>query len=421
MSTSTDDEEGKLDSLVVILPLAVVGFALVAACWSLLSVAGIHIRQEMELTGVQFGLLLSLPMAVGALVAIPGGVAAQVFGARRVMMVCLAGLSLCMMALLPAPPFTTVWLAGAGLGLAGAYYSAGLQFVTSHAPEHRTGLVLGVFGAGITGVGMSYYLVPLILEGFSWSVVPLAYLIMLLLLLALMVLLTSQEPTGGNMTDGALTPVWVRLSRLRLWQLSGWYGVVAGGFFALALWLPDFMMSQHHFTVEAGAELARWFVIPGALAQIPGGWLADRYGSTSIVTRGLMVCLVALFFLSYPPMTLVIQGIHGTLDLHYVLPLPVELSLVVVLGVAMGCSMAGLQRQVVVDNRETIAVAAGVLLVSACSVAFLLPPLFGAANDWVGVRSAVFMILFLMLSLTLFLFARTARRDERRRLLHPGI
>lgn len=416
------DDEDEINSLAVVLPLAVAGFALAAGCWSLFSVAGVYIRQTLDLNGVSFGFLLSLPMATGALLAIPAGLAAQAFGARRVMMACLAGLALSMLALSRVESLTGFLVAGAGLGLAGGYYSAGLQFVTGHSPRRHIGLVLGIFGAGITGVGFSYYLVPLILDAFSWPVVPLAYLIVLLLVLALLLMLTAEEDAdGGEQSESPFPLILARLPRLRLSQVALWFGVVAGSFLALALWLPDYLASQYRLPVQTGAGLAQWFVIPGALAQVPGGWLADRYGSTRVVTRSLLAGLVALFVLSYPPMTLSIQGTHQFVQVDFFMPLFLEGALIVLLGASLGCAMAGLQRMMVLENREATAFVAGIMLVSACSVGFVLPVVFAAVNQWIGVRSAVFMILFLLLAISLILFARTSRRHERERLLHPGI
>lgn len=416
------DDEDEINSLAVVLPLAVAGFVLAAGCWSLFSVAGVYIRQTLDLDGIGFGFLLSLPMATGALLAIPAGLAAQRFGARRVMMACLAGLALSMLALSRVESLAGFLVAGAGLGLAGGYYSAGLQFLTGHSPSRHIGLVLGIFGAGITGVGFSYYLVPLILDAFSWPVVPLAYLIVLLLVLALLLMLTAEE--DGAHGESAETPfplILARLSRPRLSQVALWFGVVAGSFLALALWLPDYLASQYRLPVQTGAGLAQWFVIPGALAQVPGGWLADRFGSTRVIVRSLLAALFALFVLSYPPMTLSIQGVHQPVQLEFFTPLFLEGALIVLLGGALGCAMAGLQRTMVIENREATAFVAGIMLVSACSVGFILPVVFAAVNQWIGVRTAVFMILFLLLAISLILFARASRRHEREKLLHPGI
>jgi NNP family nitrate/nitrite transporter-like MFS transporter len=422
MNSVADQEDERLASLAVILPLAVTGFVIAAGCWTLFAVAGVHLRAELSLSSLQFGFLLAMPMAGSAILAIPAGLAAQKFGARRVMVICLVGLALCMVILLTTDTFPGYLIAGGGLGLAGGFYSAGMQFVTSHAKSSRLGLVLGIFGAGVTGAGFNYYLVPLFHEAFSWHGVPLAYLIVLVLVVALLLMLTDPDDVAAD--PHAETSVRVLLRRLQhrqIWLLSGYFGIVAGSFFALALWLPDYLSSQFGLSLVSGARLAQWFVIPGALAQIVGGALADRFGGASVVRRSLACCLVALFVLSYPPMTLSISGVDSILVYEFALPISIEWVFIIALGVAMGCAMGSLQRVVIDDNRQVAAFMAGLLLVSACTVAFALPVIFGAVNHWLGIRSAVFMILFLLLVFCILMFSRNNRRQERRRLLHPEI
>eukprot|EP00163_Fabomonas_tropica_P030164 TRINITY_DN6716_c0_g4_i1.p1 TRINITY_DN6716_c0_g4~~TRINITY_DN6716_c0_g4_i1.p1 ORF type:complete len:423 (-),score=19.05 TRINITY_DN6716_c0_g4_i1:398-1666(-) len=422
MRMDSDRQDDRQASLAVVLPLAVAGFIIAAGCWTLFAVAGVHLRAELSLSSLQFGLLLAMPMAGSAVLAIPSGMAAQKFGARTVMLACLAGLAVCMVILLTTDTFAGYLVAASGLGLAGGFYSAGLQFVTSHCRPAHLGLVLGMFGAGVTGAGFNYYLVPLFHEAFSWHGVPLAYLIVLLLLLALLMMLTEEEDSEADPGAEMSIPVLVtRLYKARAWQLCIFFGVIAGSFFALALWLPDYFSSQFDVGVESGARLSQWFVIPGAVAQVLGGGLSDRFGSARVVSRSLVVCLVALFVLSYPPMTLFIRGIDTVIEIEFSLPLMFESVLIVILGVALGCSMGSLQRLVIGEHRPMAAFIAGLLLVSACSVAFVLPVLFGAANHWLGIRSTVFMILFLLLVICLLMFARDNRRMEREQFLHRGI
>lgn len=422
MISERERVDERLASLAVVLPLAMAGFVVAAGCWTLFAVAGVHLRLELGLSDLQFGLLLAMPMAVSAALAIPSGLAAQKFGARRVMLVCLAGLAACMLILLTTDTFPGYLLAAGGLGLAGGFYSAGLQFVTGHCESKRLGLVLGVFGAGVTGAGFNYYLVPLFHEAFSWHGVPLAYLIVLVLIIALLLLLTEPEDAEADpLAETSVRVLLQRMRRKRAGQLCAYFGVVAGSFFALALWLPDYLSAQFGLSVDAGARLAQWFVVPGALAQMAGGYLADRFGSARVVSRSLLVCLVSLFVLSYPPMTLFIQGVDQTIQVEFSLPLPLEGLFVVLLGLALGCTMGSLQRLVIIENRPVAAFVAGLLLVSAFSVAFVLPVIFSGVNYWLGIRSAVFMILFLLLVSCLFLFARESRRHERQSLLHPGV
>jgi len=422
MKSEADREDERQASLAVVLPLAVMGFIIAAGCWTLFAVAGIHLRAELSLSNLQFGLLLAMPMAVSALLAVPAGLAARKFGARRIMLICLAGLAVCMVILLTTDTFPGYLLASGGLGLAGGFYSAGMQFVASNCQQHRLGLVLGVFGAGVTGAGFTYYLVPLFHDAFSWHGVPLAYLIVILLVLALLLLLTDPEDAVANPeTLASIEELFRHFRQQGAWQLIIYFGVIAGSFFALALWLPDYLSSQFELQVESGARLAQWFIIPGALAQILGGGLSDRYGSPRVISRSLFIGLVALLVLSYPPMTLFIRGVEATIEVEFALPMNVESIFVVVLGMALGCAMGALQRMVIIESHQNAAFVAGLLLLGACSVAFLLPVIFSAVNHWLGVRSAVFMILFLLLSLCQFLFARFTRGHERQALLQLEI
>ncbi|MGC8121415.1 MFS transporter [Marinobacter sp. VGCF2001] len=419
MQPERNDEKGA--SLAVVLPLAVTGFVVAAGCWTLFAVAGMHMRADLGLSSLQFGILLAMPMAGSALLAIPAGLAAQRYGAREVMLLCLCGLAVCMGILLLTSTFTGYLVAAAGLGLAGGFYSAGLQFVVSHCDIRRLGLVLGVFGAGVTGVGFNYYLVPLFHEAFTWQGVPLAYLITLLLVIALLLMLTDATGEDYGARERSAAEILGVIRKGRNLPLCLYFGLVAGSFFALALWLPDFISGQYGLSPDTGARLAQWFVIPGAVAQIVGGGLADRRGSARVASRSLAVTLIALFVLSYPPMSLVITGVEKPLVVEFALPVSMESALVVMLGIAMGAGMGSLQRMVILANRQEASLFAGVLLVSACGVAFVLPVLFGAANQWLGVRTAVFMILFVLISTSLVFFSRQVRRQERKTLLHPGI
>jgi NNP family nitrate/nitrite transporter-like MFS transporter len=89
------------------------------------------------------------------------------------------------------------------------------------------------------------------------------------------------------------------------------------------------------------------------------------------------------------------------------------------LGVAMGCAMGSAQRVVILVNRSEAALFAGFLLVTACSVAFLLSLLFGAINQWLGVRTAVFMVLFGVFGASLLTFAWWTKRAESKLFVPP--
>ncbi|MBC7193405.1 MFS transporter [Marinobacter sp.] len=409
------DSDGSV-SLVVVLPLAVTGLVIATGCWTLFAVGGPVLQQSLSFNNLQFGLLLAMPMAVAAALALPAGLAASQFGARRVMVGCLIGLALCMLLLLLVESFAGYLLVAAGMGLSGGFYSAGLQFVAGHAPRRHMGISLGIFGAGLAGAGFSYYLLPLLLHAYSWQQVPLAYLVVLVVLALLLVLLTEDVPAGResftSLSPGQLVS---HLACRDTLPVLICFGLLAGGFFALALWLPGHITSQFVLTLEGGGKVALWFVIPAAFAQIAGGGLTDCAGSQRVLIGSLLLGLLALLVLSYPPMTLLVEGIHGLIRVDYRLPLPVERWLILLLGLAMGSGMGALQARMVLLYPGAPAFAAGALLLSACACAFLLLVLFGAAMQWVGVRSTAFMVLFGLLfvsSLVALNVPRTAGADS---------
>ena len=122
MTVQMDPDDDTLASLWVVLPLALFGFVVAAGCWTLFAVAGVHLRAELELSSLQFGILLAVPMAVSALLAVPAGLAARKFGARNIMLFCLAGLALCMVFMLTADTYAGYLVVASGLGLAGGFY-----------------------------------------------------------------------------------------------------------------------------------------------------------------------------------------------------------------------------------------------------------------------------------------------------------
>src|SRR5690554_6615717 len=96
MGSEADQEDERLASLAVVLPLAVTGFVIAAGCWTLFAVAGIHLRTFFCISNLQLGLLFAMHMTVSAMLAVPAGLVVRKFGTRRIILFCLAGLAVCM-------------------------------------------------------------------------------------------------------------------------------------------------------------------------------------------------------------------------------------------------------------------------------------------------------------------------------------
>ncbi|MFO5783575.1 hypothetical protein ACLBR7_32695, partial [Klebsiella pneumoniae] len=80
------------------------------------------------------------------------------------------------------------------------------------------------------------------------------------------------------------------------------------------------------------------------LIRALGGWFSDHYGARSVNWGVFWVCLVCLFFLSYPQTTMTIHGIQGDLSLGIGLNVWLFTFLVFVVGIAQGFGKASVYR-----------------------------------------------------------------------------
>ncbi|WP_166258149.1 MFS transporter [Marinobacter salicampi] len=402
--------------LSVVLPLAFVAVFMAFACWTLLAVMGVHMKQMLALSSTSFGLLLATPILSGGLLAVPMGFLIEARGGRQVILGCLAGLSLVLVILMLVKSYLGLLFVATGLGLSGGLFISGLHYVVGHSATHRMGVAMGCCGAGVIGAGFSYLAVPLIHEAFRWQVAPMAYILILGITMALIYLLTDPEGLADMNKAESSEPgsdLWPGL--LGSFCLS--YSVLFGGFVALALWLPDYLSAQHELSLKKAAGLAILFIVPGALAQIPGGWLADRLGPQRIIRWTLLVCLGLLLVLSYPPMDLAVTGVEQVYLVEFRLPVSAVVAMLMLLSTAMGLGLGGLLRQLYDFFPRHIGIAAGFMLLAACLLTFALPLLFGLGNDLVGIRSIAFMLLFVVTGMALVVSECTARSEERRVLL----
>lgn len=414
---TTDPRQDSLLSLAETLPPTFAGFFVAFGCWTLFAVLGVHIRAQLALNDIEFGLLIALPILFGGLIAIPAGVAAQRFGPRTIMLVCLAGL-IPVLALLTWVDSLWGYLPVAcGLGLAGGTFSAGLQFLSNRAPARHRGLALSIFTAGMLGAGFNYYLVAVIHEAYSWRAAPLAYLVLLAVVTVLYALLTENDSPPQRDLQHIPQRNLRLVFKADVLLICMLFALTGGGIVALVLWLPDFISASFDVPLDLAARLAVGFIVPAALGQILGGWLADRYGAVRTLRRALIASLVPGLLLSYPTMTLAVEGAQGIIHLAIGWPLFVEMVLLGLLGMILGIAMGNLLRLLVDLRPEQTAFCGGLMLLAGCLSGFLLPLLFALANQLVGIRSAAFMLIFGFCAVSFLALSTYSRRQLRQQLL----
>src|SRR5215468_11803166 len=189
----------KLRSLVV---LAVTTWAFVVcfAVWLMFGVTGIPISRELNLNGIQFGLLTSTPVLTGALFRLPLGIWTDRFGGRIVMFLLLV---VCAVPVWFTSYANQLWqflVLGLALGLVGASFAVGTPYVARFFPKERRGFAMGVFGAGTTGAAINMFIAPLLISNFGWQMVPRVYAVGLLVTAGLFWIFSAPDPGAGKTT-----------------------------------------------------------------------------------------------------------------------------------------------------------------------------------------------------------------------------
>lgn len=389
-------------SSVRVLLVSTVAFTVCFAVWLMFGVIGIPIRAELGLDSTQFGLLTATPVLSGAIFRLPLGVWTDRLGGRLMMLLLLVG---CAIPVWISSYATDLWqllLLGLALGLVGASFSVGTPYVARFFSKQQRGLAMGVFGAGTVGAALNMFVAPVILSTYGWQMVPRVYAVTLLVTAVLFYLLAAPDPGKGK-TQGSL---WRQLSVLReprVWKYCQYYSIVFGGFTALSIWMPQYFKSEYGFSIGQASLLAAAFALPAGVFRALGGWLSDRFGAHAVTWWVMWVAWICLFVLSYPHTDLTIQTVKGPVNFAIALPAWAFAILLFILGVALACGMASTFKYVGDDYPDAMGVVSGVVGMVGGLGGFLLPIMFGALLDTVGINSSCFMLLYGIVSVSLML------------------
>ncbi|WP_026871439.1 MFS transporter [Inquilinus limosus] len=382
--------------------ISTVAFTLCFAVWTLFAIIGIRIKQELGLSEAEFGLLVGTPVLTGSLIRILLGVWTGRYGGRLVYTATMLAAALATFLLSRATTYPEMLIAGLGVGLAGGSFAVGVAYVSPFFPPEKQGTALGIFGAGNVGAAVTKFLAPFVLLAWGWQAVAEIWALALAVMAVVFWFTTGDDPDyrKRKLQGGAPKPFlqeFAPLRNARVWRFSLYYFFAFGGFVALSLWLPRYLVGAYGFDIETAGMIATAYSIPGSIFRAYGGVLSDRIGARAVMYLVFLVSAVATAILALPPTPPFAIG-----------PI-VFVAVVFVLGFVMSLGKAAVFKHIAAYYPESIGAVGGVVGMVGGLGGFLLPVAFGVLKDLTGLWSSCFLLLLLVIAVSLCWMHRTVR------------
>ncbi|MYD75923.1 MAG: NarK/NasA family nitrate transporter [Gammaproteobacteria bacterium] len=406
------------------LGLSTFAFTVCFAVWTIFSIIGVRIQQELGLSETEFGILVATPVLTGSISRIFLGVWTEQLGGRLIYTLQMLLTAGCTWLLSSANSYPLFLLAALGVGFAGGSFIVGIAYTSRWFSKERQGTALGIFGAGNVGAAVTNFGAPFLVVAFGWQQTSQIYAVVLAITAVLFYLLAKDDPAlvrrrkQGEKPPSATNQL-KPLKNIQVWRFATYYFFVFGGFVALASYLPRFYVGAYGLELVLAGMLAAAYSLPGSVFRALGGWMSDIWGARAVMYATFIVSLICLFFMSYPETRYTVQGIDGPIEFTIRLNLVVFVLLTIILGFLMSLGKAAVYKHIPVYYPEHVGSVGGLVGMIGGLGGFFLPIAFGILNDWLKVWTSSFMLLFVLVLISTVWMHLAIRRAEHRR--HPQL
>jgi NNP family nitrate/nitrite transporter-like MFS transporter len=400
------------------LSLSTIAFTVCFAVWTIFSIIGVAIKEELGLNESEFGLLVATPILTGSLTRLFLGVWTERWGGKIVfsLQMILTGIATWMLTW--ASSYVMYLIAALGIGLAGGSFIIGIAYVSRWYPTQKQGTALGIFGAGNVGAAVTKFVAPFVMVAYGWHGVAHVWAVAIILMGVAFFFLAKDDPElVKRRKTGVSAPSFAEqfapLKRLQVWRFSLYYFFVFGAFVALALWMPHYLIDVYHLDVRTAGMSAAAFSLSASLFRAYGGHLSDRFGARAVMYWCFGFSLVLLFMLSYPPTDYVIQGKDGPIAFTTEMGRWPFVIILFVLGFFMSLGKAAVYKHIPVYYPQHVGAVGGLVGMIGGLGGFVLPIMFGALLDLTGIYTSCFALLFGLVAIALAWMHFSIRAMER--------
>ncbi len=406
------------------LGLSTFSFTVCFAVWTIFSIIGVKIKQDLGLSETEFGILVATPVLTGSISRIFLGVWTEQYGGRLVFTIQMLATAVACWLLSEVRTYEVFLIAALGIGLAGGSFIVGIAYTSHWFTKEQQGTALGIFGVGNVGAAVTNFGAPFLVVAFGWEQTAQIYSVALAITGIAFYLLAKPDPAEVARKREKRRPVSAKeqltpLRNMQIWRFATYYFFVFGGFVALASYLPRFYVGAYGLPLATAGMLAAAYSMPGSIFRALGGWMSDKWGARAVMYLTFIVSLMCLFVMSYPRTEYIVQGINEPIHFTFGVDLTSFVILSVLLGFVMSLGKAAVYKHIPVYYPHHVGSVGGLVGMIGGLGGFVLPIMFGALNDLFGVWTSSFMLLFVIVLLSTIWMHVAIRLMERRR--HPGL
>ncbi|MBO6901698.1 MAG: NarK/NasA family nitrate transporter [Rhizobiaceae bacterium] len=407
------------------LTMSTIAFTVCFAVWTIFSIIGIRLKEDLGLSETQFGLLVGTPILTGSLVRMILGIWTDRYGGRLVYTATMLTAAFATLLLSLADSYATVLLAALGVGVAGGSFAVGVAYVSRFFPTEKQGTALGIFGVGNVGAALTKFVAPFVLVAWGWETVAQLWAAALAITALVFWFTTSDDPViraqrTGQIRRRSFASEFEPLKNVQVWRFSLYYFFVFGAFVALALWLPRYVIGVYGFDIKTAGLIGAAYSLPASVFRAYGGALSDRAGARAVMYWTFAASAACTFILSLPAADYVVRGIEGPMTFQFAVGPWAFIALVFVLGFFMSLGKAAVYKHIPVYYPDNVGAVGGMVGMIGGLGGFILPLLFGYLNDVTGLWTSCFMALFVIVAFAIVWMHLAIRRMERRAAPQPA-
>ncbi len=266
--------------------------------------AGPSVMRSLAIEPKTFGIILS-SFALGYFLAqIPGGLIADRWGARRVLIVgplfwaLFTGLTGLVASVAALVVVRLCFGLSEGLSNAANYKAV----ADAYPPKERAGAIAVWVSAFAVTPATTGPLVGLLLGWFDWQLVFVMLAVPALAVAALNgVLLPRRTHAAATTTAETAPPLGTLLRQPSVWLIGGCFSLWNVAFWGFLGWIPSYLALERHIDIKSTGMLGGLPYLFGLVGLVVSGWLGVRrfHGHRPLLLAGTYLCACISVYLAY--------------------------------------------------------------------------------------------------------------------------